>query len=69
MSATESTYVVNQSGLMRCCLASLDLEMERRLAVKEPLTVEGQIVHCRYCSSSQMICRDGCWEWDKEAAL
>ena len=53
-------YLVRTGGLMRCCLASLDEEMEK--ATEAPK--EGDIASCKYCSGkNQMVFRKGSWEW------
>lgn len=60
------TYQVNEGGLMRCCLESLDVYMvSRREAGKNSDGDDGDIVDCRHCESSSMIRVDGAWKWNK----
>ena len=65
------TYKVRQSGLMRCCLLTLDDEMTDRLARQQPLMIEGETLRCRWCKDDYgMVCKtseDGVihWQWAK----
>lgn len=52
-------YRVFHGGLMRCCLATL----EERMATCAPDPVEGEVLPCKYCSSS-MIFGGGAWRWN-----
>lgn len=61
----EFRYRVNQGGLMRCCLESLDVYMEERNgAGRDSDGNDGDIADCRHCSSS-MIRADGTWKWNQ----
>jgi hypothetical protein len=48
---------VRIGGLMRCCLETIR-EYDKP-------GVEGDIVNCKYCSSSMRF-RDGVWEWNHD---
>lgn len=61
----EFRYNVNQGGLMRCCLESLDLAMESRNEAGEVSDgSHGDIINCRHCSNS-MIRAVGGWKWNQ----
>ncbi len=59
-------YLVRHGGLMRCCLASIDEEMQRRIDDEEG-PKEGDTLACKYCKAENggMIFRDGAWEWNR----
>lgn len=59
-------YTVNQRGLMRCCLASLDEAMQQANRPPE----EGDAVHCRFhTDNGGMIFRGGAWMWNNPDVL
>lgn len=60
-----NSYQVKTGGLLRCCLKSLDEEMERRIESGQPLAVEGESLTCVYEKHSEpkMIVKDGIWQW------
>lgn len=61
----EFRYRVNQGGLMRCCLESLDVYMQARNDEgRDDDGDDGDIVDCRHCASS-MIRTGGIWKWDR----
>lgn len=66
MSKPNSQWRVNQQGMERCCIKTLEYEMYRRGDQKEPLMVEGQTLRCSNCNS-ELICdpslRDGRLRW------
>ncbi len=57
-------YQVRPGGLMRCCEASIDEEMQRRIDDEEG-PKQGTTLKCRYCDNGGMIFRDGAWEWNR----
>jgi hypothetical protein len=66
------TYNVNQGGLMRCCLLTLDDEMVRRRETDEPLMRNGDTLQCSQHGGEGMVCdtknHDGClrWRWNRD---
>ena len=53
-------YVVQQGGLMRCCLQSLHEVMTKATVPPQ----EGDRVRCLYCTDEAgMIFVDGVWAW------
>lgn len=59
---TEETYKVDQGGLMRCCLQTLDDLMLLRKRAHELLMPEGDVITCAYCKG-KMICSGASWRW------
>lgn len=57
----KTPYSLNQGGLMRCCLLTLDDAMVKR-PDDEPLR-EGETLNCKWCAAS-MIYHDGYWQWN-----
>jgi hypothetical protein len=57
-------YKVNQGGLMRCCLATLDMVLQRYVAT---VPLEGMSLYCCYCGNP-MIHKEGTWQWNKTEA-
>ena len=48
---------LHHGGLMRCCIKTLtDIPDGTEVT-------EGQVVPCKWCSSSGMVLRDGAWHW------
>jgi hypothetical protein len=56
------TYSRRSGGLMRCCLASLDEQMVKRLEAEGGPPEEGDKLTTR-CCESVLLFRDGAWEW------
>lgn len=53
--------LVNQGGLMRCCLESLGLYLKEH---EEEDIPEGTVVHCRWCNDEHgMILENNVWRW------
>ncbi len=59
---TTWTYSVKHGGLVRCCLGSLDEQMEKRLAAGEGPPRDGEKLATSCCDRA-LIHRDGAWEW------
>lgn len=56
------SYRVRPGGLMRCCLQTLDDEMNK--ATEKP--TEGATLHCRYCDEPYgLVYTAGAWQWNK----
>lgn len=47
-------------GVMRCCLATLDLHEQQGGD-----DAEGTVLPCRYCTSALHV-QDGAWRWHRE---
>jgi hypothetical protein len=61
-------YHVRTGGLLRCCLATLDEHMQRRIDDVPPQ--EGDTLKCRYHDDNGgMVFRDGAWEWNRPTDL
>lgn len=54
-------YRVRIGGLMRCCIATIDVKMVA--ATKPPK--DGDTMSCLYCKDGRMCFRDDAWEWDQ----
>jgi hypothetical protein len=68
MKDTRGAYQVDKvkiGGLMRCCLETLQ---EYYPNGPEARAAEGDLLRCKYCSSS-MIFRSGSWEWNREGMV
>jgi hypothetical protein len=55
------TEKVQEGGLMRCCLKTLDEERTEAACAAKPAT-EGDRIKCRWCDS-EMIFSGGTWMW------
>lgn len=59
---TDRTYKVWHGGLLRCCLASLDMFM----VATETDPVDGDTLNCKFHDDGGgMIFRDGAWQWNR----
>lgn len=64
MTEQNNSYKVHHGGLMRCCLHSLDLDIQKRIEESDALVcVEDEIIKCRYCRE-EMIYKDKTWRWN-----
>ena len=56
------SYRVRPGGLMRCCLLTLDEEMN--IATEKPK--DGDTLHCKWCDDPYgMVFVGGAWQWNK----
>lgn len=49
---------IRPGGLMRCCTGTY-------VETTDPTKV-GDVLPCKYCSSSMVVARDGVWEWNQD---
>lgn len=54
-------WAIRQGGLMRCCIATIQEEMESQSA----LPMEGDRLQCKHHpNNGGMIFKDNVWEWN-----
>lgn len=58
MPSPNSTWLINDEGMKRCCYFALRREGYRRADAQEVLMAQGQILKCSTCGS-EMICETG----------